>query len=379
MKNRYIIFLLLFFISCQSAKEKKSEKNLQFQSVDVKYAKGFSIENYENYKLLTIHNPWQGAKGVQYQYALVHDERTNASIPKGAKKIVIPLKKVICLSTSHIAFLDVLNETEAIAGVSGTKFVNNKKLLEKIKQKKIVDVGYDNHLNYELIAGISPDLIITYGVGSEVASYTQKLNDLGLQTMIIPEYLETHPLGKLEWIKFMAALYNKESEAEAYFQKVENEYNFLVRQAVKINKKPKVLFGLPWKDTWYVPGGKSFLAKMVFDAGGNYIWSENDSRESIPLDIENVFVKAKNAEIWLNTGTVKYKHEILKLDDRFDAFNPFLNGKIYNNNKIENSWGGNDYWEKGTVEPHIILKDMIKIFHPELLPEHTLVYYRYIN
>ncbi|MDY6799806.1 MAG: ABC transporter substrate-binding protein [Bacteroidota bacterium] len=379
MKNYFLFSLLLLFFSCQSAKEKDTEEKSQTHFVDVKYAQGFSIEYHEQFKLLTIHNPWQGAEDIQYQYALVADEQEDLKMPTEIKKIVIPLKKVVCLSTSHIAFLEILNETESIIGVSGTKFVNNQKLQEKISQNEIVDVGYENHLNYELIAGINPDLVITYGVGSEVSSYNQKLNDLGIETMIIPEYLETHPLGKLEWIKFIAALYDKENKAETYFQMVENEYNLLVDIVSSIEREPTVLFGLPWKDTWYVPGGNSFLAKMVDDAGGEYIWRQNNSRESIPLDIEHVFVEANNADVWLNTGTVKHKHEIVKIDDRFKDFNPYKNSRIYNNNQQENEWGGNDYWEKGTVEPNIILKDLIKIFHPELLPNHTLVYYRSIN
>ncbi|MEE4196096.1 MAG: ABC transporter substrate-binding protein [Bacteroidales bacterium] len=379
MKNyiRFLFFLLI--ISCHSATEKNLPGNIQEHAVEIKYAQGFSITDYNSYKLLTIYNPWQGAKRVEYRYALVHDKTGNVAIPDDAIKIAIPLQKVICLSTSHIAYLEVLDEIHSIRGVSGTKFVNNPRLLEKIGQDQIKDVGFENHLNYELITGMKPDVVITYGIGSEVSSYTQKLHDLGIETMIIPEYLETHPLGKLEWIKFIAALYDKEDKANAYFQQVEKEYLSLTEKVREVAKKPNVLFGLPWKDTWYVPGGNSFLAKMVEDAGGEYLWSSNASRESIPLDIENVFVKAHDADVWLNTGTVRQKEEILKVDDRFEDFKPFSKGSIYNNNKRENPWGGNDYWEKGTVEPHLILKDMIKIFHPELLPDHSLIYYRYID
>src|SRR6056297_715680 len=379
MKKCLTLFIFFIFISCQSGQKKNNFEEQKVHSADIKYAQGFSIEYYDHYKLLTIYNPWQGAKEIKYQYAIITDKKNAGLVPARFKKIVAPLKKIICLSTSHIAFLDVLNEAESIVGVSGTNFVNNQVLQEKISRDEIADVGYENHLNYELIAGINPEIVITYGIGSEVSGYNQKLNDLGVETMIIPEYLETHPLGKLEWIKFIAALYDKEDEAETYFQLVENEYNHLVELVSTTKKKPKVLFGLPWKDTWYVPGGNSFLAKMVDDAGGDYIWSENNSRESIPLDIENVFVKANNTDVWLNTGTVKHKQDILKVDDRFQDFAPFEHSRIYNNNQQENEWGGNDYWEKGTVEPHIILKDLIKIFHPELLPNHSLVYYQSID
>jgi len=338
--KRYCIFFLVFLVfSCHSAQKNDSDKKIPIRTVEIEYAQGFSIEYYDNYTMLTIRNPWQGAKEIQYRYALVNKENASVTIPKDAKKILTPLRKVICLSTSHIAFIDVLGETQSIKGVSGTKFVNNEELSIKIKQNKIKDVGYENHLNYELIASVNPDLVITYGVGSEVASYNHKLNDLGIETMIIPEYLETHPLGKLEWIKFIAALYDKEEKANVYFQAVEKEYLRLVDKVSLVEDQPRVLFGLPWKETWYVPGGNSFLAKMVHDAGGDYLWNESSSRESIPLDIEYVFVKANDADIWLNTGTVKHKDEILKIDSRFKDFNPFNKGLIYNNNMQENRWG----------------------------------------
>lgn len=377
MKKHLFPFLLLLLISCQS---ENKENTLQSENVlEVNYALGFSVQYFDDYKLLTIKDPWQGANKIQYQYALTNHAEKNPELPSNAKIINLPLNKIICLSTSHIAFLDVINETETIVAVSGTKYVNNNNVRQRIEDGKVIDIGYDNNLNYELIASLNPDLVITYGVGSEVTGYNQKLNDLGIKTVIIPEYLENHPLGKLEWIKFIAAFFDKEERAQNYFNHIENEYNELLNKLSGVNKKPNVLFGLPWKDVWYVPGGNSFLAKMVSDAGGNYIWKNNHSRESIPLNIENVFLKATDTDIWLNTGTVYHKEEIVRFDERFKDFIPFKTSKIYNNNLQENPSGGNNYWEQGTVEPNKILKDLIKIFHPELLPDYSLVYYRYIE
>jgi iron complex transport system substrate-binding protein len=205
------------------------------------------------------------------------------------------------------------------------------------------------------------------------------LQDLGINTVIIGEYLENHPLGKLEWLKFLAVLYNMDEKANEYLEKVEKEYNDLLAISNTVNKKPKVLFGLPWKDSWYVPGGQSYLAKMVEDAGGEYLWKENESRESIPFNIESMFLQASSAEVWLNTGSINKKTDILKIDERFESFKPYRYSLIYNNNLQSNKYGGNNYWEKGLVEPHIVLKDMIKIFHPELLIDYNLSYYKAIK
>lgn len=379
MKLRILGIVLVFAIlSCADNNKKDDLVNNQLNRTSLKYAKGFNVLYNKDYKLITIYDPWQGAQEVDYKYLLVNED---AEIPDIKANVIIrtPIKRVICLSTTHIAFLDVINETASIYGVSGKDYVNNSKVITRIESKEVADVGFDNSLNYELIAGLNPDLVITYGVGSQVAGYNQKLNDLGINTIICAEYLEDHPLGKLEWIKFLAAFYNKDDEAHAYFSKIEKEYNNLLALTNELKDKPNVLFGLPWKDAWYVPGGKSYLAKLVADAGGKYIWDNNDSRESSPYDIESMFALASNANVWLNTGSVNSKQDILKTDTRFEKFKPFNESIIFNNNKRTNRYGGNDYWERGLVEPQVVLKDMIKIFHPDLLPDHNLVYYKSID
>jgi len=380
MKVRILgVILLYVLVSCNNIDNKNDNKVNESLNIEtLNYAKGFGIEVNDNYKLLTIHNPWQGAQKVEYKYLLI---KKGAKVPDIKADFIIetPIERVVCLSTTHIAFIDVINETQSIFGVSGKDYVNNSKIRQRIEKNEVVDVGFDNSLNYELIAGLNPDLVITYGVGSQVAGYNQKLNDLGIKTVICAEYLENHPLGKLEWIKFLAAFYNKEDLAYKYYNEIEKEYISLLSQIDSSTVKPKVLFGLPWKDSWYVPGGQSYLAKMVEDAGGEYLWKDNDSRESTPYDIESMFVMASKADVWLNTGSVNSKSDILKTDPRFKSFKPFNESKIFNNNNITNIFGGNDYWESGLVEPHLVLKDMIQIFHPELLSDHKLVYYKVIE
>jgi iron complex transport system substrate-binding protein len=263
--------------------------------------------------------------------------------------------------------------------ISGANYVNNNIIRSKIDNNEVFDIGYDNSLNYELIVSLNPDLVLTYGIGGEIASYNQKLNDLGIQTMVLAEYLENEPLGKLEWIKLLAALYEKDKLASNYYNNAKQEYIKLQDLTKHVINKPKVLFGLPWKDVWYVPGGESYLAKMVEDAGGDYLWKLSDSRESLPFDLESVFLNAKNTDVWLNTGSINNKMDILKIDERFDSFEPYKMAEIFNNNLITNESGGNDYWESGLVNPQLVLKDLIKIFHPEILPNHKLVYYKKIK
>lgn len=383
MRKKFIFpFLLVIsiFFSCSRTNSHDDNPSKEpTQKILLEYAKGFSIEKGADYQIVTMRNPWQGAEGVDYKYLIVDKSKKISEQLKNYNIIRTPIERVICLSTTHIAFIDLIEKTNTIVGISGQDYVNNDKVRKAISEKKVFDVGYDSNLNYELIVSLNPDLVITYGVGGQVSSYNQRLNDLGIKTIIIAEYLETDPLGKLEWIKLIASFFNEEKLANSYFEKVKKEYNQLVEFTKGVNTKPKVLFGLPWKDVWYVPGGKSFLAKMVEDAGGEYIWKENQMRESLPFDIESIFNIASDADVWLNTGTVNNKQDILKLDERFMDFTPFQKAKIYNNNLQINEFGGINYWESGLVQPQIVLKDMIKIIHPELLPDHELVYYKIIE
>jgi len=329
----FILFLLFLNISCKEKNinnEKFFLKETRISECEVNYAHGFKIEYFPNYKLITINDPWQGARNVQYRYVLADDITLLPEMPEDITVINTPVSKVICLSTTHIAFIDALKMNHTIVGVSGVQFVFNLDIRKAINQNKVVDVGYDNNLNYELITSLKPDLVITYGIGSQVTGYNQKMNELGIKTILNAEYLEEHPLGKLEWIKFIAAFYNLDDFANEYFNDIEVQYLELINLTQNVKSKPKVLIGLPYKDTWYIPGGNSYMAKLINDAGGEYIWKENESRESLPLDIERIFAVAQKANVWINTGSINNKNEILTIDERFIRFEPYSKGKIFN-------------------------------------------------
>jgi iron complex transport system substrate-binding protein len=139
------------------------------------------------------------------------------------------------------------------------------------------------------------------------------------------------------------------------------------------------LLGLPFKDTWYVSPGNSYVSRLIEDAGGDYLWHGTESSVSMPIGLENVYIKALSANYWLNTGTADSKDEILSVDSRFAELPSFKNGNLYNNNNRININGGNDYWESGSLNPHVILKDIAYILHPQLFPERELYYYKKVK
>ncbi len=207
-------------------------------------------------------------------------------------------------------------------------------------------------------------------------------NDLrasGRPVIFCGDYLEPHPLGKAEWIRFLSLFYNLEERADRFFQEIDSVYNSYKSLTEQTKNRPLVLTGLPWKDTWYMAGGESFAATLIKDAGGEYLWADSHSAEAIPLDLESVYARAVKAEIWINPGAATSLNELQNFDQRFTELGVIQSGMIFNNNERLNTTGGNDYWESGTVRPDLVLADLIKVFHPDLLTDHRLFYYRQLK
>jgi iron complex transport system substrate-binding protein len=283
------------------------------------------------------------------------------------------------MSTTHLAMISALNEENTISGVSGARFIYRNSIYERFKNDKLPDVGYEGNLNKELIIQISPDLIMMYGIGSESAGYVNKIKELGVKTIFNADYLETDPLGKAEWIKLFGALYCKEEMADSIFRSLSEEY-LLTKSYIEKNtaNKPKVLLGLPYKDTWFISPGNSYISTIITDAGGDYLWKETESSYSMPYGIENVYLKALAAEYWLNTGSAYSKDDIISVDKRLADLECFKKANLYNNNNRVNENGGNDYWESGSLYPQLILRDIAAIIHPGLFPD-ALYYYRKLD
>jgi iron complex transport system substrate-binding protein len=384
-RKRSILFFLTFltvviFNSCKGHIETSEKGVSRIENNEVKYAERFHLEKRRNYTLLKIINPWQGADNVNQIYYLV---RRGMRVPQeldSSKVIFVPIRKIICMSTTHLAMISALKEDGTITGVSGAGFLYAKTLSDRIENGQIQDIGYDDNINKEMVIQISPDLIMIYGVGSESSGYLGKLKELGIKVLFNADYLETNPLGKAEWIKLFGALYCKEEMADKIFSNVAETYNNLKTYInEKIVKRPNVLLGLPWKDTWYISPGNSYISMLISDAGGNYLWNETNSATSMPYGIENVYIRALNADFWLNIGNVSSRNEIGAIDQRLEDLPCFKNGNLYNNNKRISSESGNDYWESGGLNPQIILKDISSILHPGFFPEYELFYYKKIH
>jgi iron complex transport system substrate-binding protein len=362
-----IIFLMIVF-GCQ----RKVTNNINRFSAN-KYAYGFSVIETPLYTKLSVFNPWESAKNSNFDYYLINKGYKNDTLQN---QIPVPVKKVICLSTTHVAFLSALGEINKICGLSGAGYVSDSALNQRIKKGEVPDIGYDQNLNFELIVQLKPDVVFAYGVGSEIVGFVNRLKDLGVPVVLNAEYLEQSPLGKAEWIKFIAPFFGKSELGDSIFKSVEKNYLESRSSVANCRIHPSVMTGMPYKDQWWVPGGKAYLATMLNDAGANYLWKENKSNESFVISPEQMIVDAEKADFWIHTGFVTSMIGIAGYDSRFVKFAPYINNKVYNNDLRISPGGGNDFWESGVVHPDWILKDLISIFHPEIMGKQQLYYYR---
>ena len=341
----------------------------------VEFAGGFTMKKHGDVTLLTVSNPWQGAHNVIYRYVLCPKGKEIPAEYSQYTVIRTPVERVICLATTHVAMLSALGKASSIKALSGAIYVSDTLVRTNIDKGWTVDIGYDQGLNYEKIISLHPDVIFAYGVGAESFGSMARLADLGQKVVFIAEYLERTSLGQAEWLKFMAAFYDCEAQAAEQFNTIRDEYLSLCHLVNNRERRPKILCGLPWQGIWYIPGGESWMAAMIADAGGDYIWKENRSHEAIPINIETIVHQGNVADLWINTGAACSLAEIRSVDERLSLIQPFRAGAVYNNYARTSAGGGNDFFESGVVNPHIILKDMVKVFHPDFLTDHQLYYY----
>lgn len=378
------IFIIIFgLMGCQSSDKERhhvgaSNESVAFpDQVQAKYAEGFRITYHENYKLLKIIQPFQDGKDT-LRYSLVPRELTDEVQVSGTREIAIPIRNLIATSTTHIGQLEMLDAAEVIQGITNSTSVYSKRLRQRIEQEEVIGFPQAD-VNKEKLIAMGPDLLMLSGGKSSLLEEYQVLERSGIALLVNAEWLETTPLGKAEWVKVVAALLNKERVANKAFGAVAQRYKELKAVVDTVAKHPMVINNIPYKGAWFVSGGNSYMAKFFKDAGADYPWSDNKETGGLRKDFEVVYEEGLKADVWLNPGTATTKEAVLAKDPRFKEFRPFITGEIYNNNKRKRRSGGNDYWESGAVHPERMLADLIKIFHPQVLPDYQLYYYQKVQ
>lgn len=353
--------------------ESSSQSNIQ-------YAKRFSIVKQGAFTLVYLFGN-RANTDTTATFVLYHDSSALDQFPQKIQRIKVPCKKVAALSSIYANMLSELGAMDALAAIDNFDYVNNAAIVAKYHQGKLKELAKMPQIDLEQSIVLNPDIIFTFGMGEGEKDLDKKLVQTNIPVAIIVDHLEQSPLARAEWIKFFAAFVDKENRADSIFSTVEHNYLDLKKQASQTKNAPTVFSEIKYSDSWYVPGGKSYMAKLLKDAGADYLWKEDLQFGSLPLSFEQVYSKAKNADFWINPSSIKTKKELLSFESRYAQFKAYKTGNIYNNNKVCNSKGYSTYWESGILYPNKILSDLILIFHPELKTtgNNELNYYQQIK
>lgn len=374
--NAVCLFLISFlFIQCK--KEVKQANSFQLHKNEIRYAKGLELYKYKGYSILKITNPWPEAT-ANFTYIL---KEKNGLIPDSLKKfltISVPIHSIVVTSTTHIPALEMLGVEKTLVGFPNLDYISSPKTRQLIASGKIREVGNNETLNTEVLIDLAPEIIVSFGLNNSNPTL-DNLQKSGLKVLINGDWTEQTPLGKAEWIKFFAALYGLENKANSTFNFIEKEYLSTLALAQKTSTKPSVLCGALYQNQWFVPQGESWASLFLRDAAATYLWKNSKGTGGLSLAFETVLEKAKNAEFWIAPGDFSSLKQMSDSNPHYSQFSAFKNKKVYSYALNKGEKGGLLYFETAASRPDLVLKDLIKILHPELIPKHKLYFYQKLN
>ncbi len=348
--------------------------------VEILDASKFTVEYFNSYKVLSVADAFDGAPG--FTYVLVQcgtPAPSPADFPEGTQFIEVPAADLITLSTTQLPALSQLDLLEHLVGVDSGFYISNPEVARLIADGEVAEVGFGAEINIELVLELQPQLVMSYGYNPATDAHPVLL-EAGIFTALDASWRELSPLGRAEWLKFTALFYNREAQASAIYQDIAAQYEAVkAAAAVAADDRPHVLINsfLGYADAWFIPGGETYVGRLIRDAGGDLLLAEAGSATSQGLSFEVAYEGGFDADIWLvETFGIYSGADLLALDSRFGDFAAFQSGDVWNNNRDENANGGNNYYEAGVTNPHLVLADLVAIFHPDLMPAHEFAFYQ---
>lgn len=344
---------------------------------EIHYAKGLEIYYHKGYSILKITHPWPDAK-TSFTYIL---QEKNGIIPDSLQqypRISVPIQSIVVTSTTHIPALELLGVENTLIGFPNTDFISSPKTRTRIDSGQVKEVGTNETLNPEILIDMAPDVIVSFGLNNSNPTL-DNLQKSGLKVLLNGDWNEQSPLGKAEWIKFFGALYGLDAKAKTIFTSIEKGYQTTLALAQKAKYKPTVLSGAMYQDQWFVPQGESWMALFLKESQSNYLWANTTGTGSLTLPFETILEKAQTAEFWIAPGDFSSLNEMDNSNPHYAKFEAFKNKKVYSYASHKGAKGGILFFEWSSTRPDWVLKDLIAIFHPELLPNHRAYFFEKLN
>ena len=342
-------------------------------------ATGFEIVATEGAStVLRVLTPWQGAEGVVKEIFI---SREGESAPEGFGGSVVGVgpERVVCLSSSHIAFIDALGVVNKVVGVSGAEYVTNQHIAEGVAAGKVREVGYDTNINFEVLASLRPDVVFIYGTAGENDALSSKLDELTIPYIYVADHAETTPLGKSEWLVAFGEIMGIREDAEEMFGEIAERYESLRLAMLDVKERPSVMLNSPYKDIWFVPADDSYVVRLIEDAGGKYACGGSGSKISRPISGESAFVYLSQVDYWLHPNAARTMAQLVGENPKFATTSVARKGNVYNCTARNTPAGGSDFWESGALRADVVLADLIAILHPERANGYQLYYYEQVK
>lgn len=368
-KSFWFLTITLLLCACMGKGNKSQEMNHSASadsivSIDIRYATGFSVRDSADIRLVDV--------GKNDHFALIYSN--DVQVPEDYVKVLVPIRNTICMTSLQLSNFTVLDAHDVVKGITGTKNLFNKDILQRVKDGKIVKIGMEGEFDTELVLAANPDVIF---ISPSKRGGYDAIKETGITLVPHLGYQELDPLGQAEWIKFIGMFIGKEREANELFDGIERRYTELKEKACNTEQHPTVFSGEMHYGTWHAVGGKNYLAQIFRDAGAEYVINDEETSGE-NLEFEKMYALAANADYWriLNSYPDEFSYEALKASEpRNELFKAYKEKRvIYCNMKQQ------PYYEIAPVQPDVLLKDFVAIFHPELVEtDYAPTYYRLLK
>ncbi len=358
MHKQLLIFITILLSGCSDQPALHTTKGKSH----IKFAEYFDIKTNNRDTILTIVDPDSDTKE---RYLLT---RVPSKTLKDAKTLIIGKQRVIATSSTFIGMMSKLDMGRDIVGVLNKAYLANEKLISRVESGSLIEIGSTEVIPLEKVVKSKANILLYSGFGTDLNNESQ-LEKLGVECMPIYDWKEKDPLGKAEWILLYGFLSGKETIAKEYMNGLKTRYNKL--KELRFKTRPIILAGNVYGDVWNTPNGESFIARMINDAGGNYLFKNTKGTGSLLLDLEEVVLRSDSADVWIHPGYASYS-ELLNINPKAKYLKPFKEERVYCY-----SHAMNRFWELSAIEPDKMLKDQLIIFHGG--PEDSLYFYRKVS
>ncbi len=377
-KSVLYFLITVLLVSCKQEKKEKFENIATLKKKEIRFAKGFTIEKSSDaITIIKITSPWPDAEAT-FTYALIPREKIehiHLNKDEYDAIIAIPVEKIVVTSTTHIPALEALGVEDRLIGFPDTKYISSVKTRKRIANGFIKELGNNESINTEMVLEMNPDVVIGFSINNQNKTY-ETIQRSNIPVVYNGDWTEQSPLGKAEWIKFFAPFFKKEAMADSIFREINTAYVAAKTLAKTAARKPTVMSGAMYKDVWYLPAGKSWGAQFLEDANANYLWKDSPETGSLSLSWEVVLEKSKTADFWIGPAQFTAYQSMSEASEHYQQFDAFQNKKIFTFSNTKGVTGGLLYYELAPQRPDLVLKDLIYIFHPELLPAHQSVFFK---